>query len=224
MRITCRFTLRSLFLFITGLCLLLAWAVARHGQATRQERAVRTLQSAGAVVIYDYQYDPSAWNSFNDAAAAPGPRWVRDQLGIDFLARPAGVVFRERRDAGGDVEEALQQLTSLKLLAMNSTRLSEPGLRNLRGTELQEVSLFGRGVTDVSLESVYRMARLERLNLTATRVTDVGMMQLCQLSSLSHLYILGSPAVTDEGLRHIGRLRSLDPNQANPRGNFFLCA
>ncbi len=67
-----RFSLRTILLFATALCLWLGMTVT---QARQRERAVKAIEAAGGTVGYDYQYDFAKHGSRNQPRP-PGPLWL----------------------------------------------------------------------------------------------------------------------------------------------------
>jgi len=71
--------------------------------------------------------------------------------------------------------------------------------RNARG-EAIAVDLRGSFVSDADLDQVAKLERLERLDLSLTRVTDLGLLRLKQLRNVRELNLFFAELITDEGL------------------------
>src|SRR5262249_44012558 len=70
------------------------------------------------------------------------------------------------------------------------------------------VDLHGTRITDVGLEHLQSLTKLQTLNLYNTSVTDAGLVHLQRLTSLTTLY-LNNTQVTDAGLVHLKSLARL---------------
>ena len=75
-----RFSVRTLLIVLTILCIWLGWKVER---ARRQREAVAFVHEMGGSVNYDYEVDNDG--RFAPNAEPPGPKWLRRQLGVDFF-------------------------------------------------------------------------------------------------------------------------------------------
>src|SRR5262245_8259132 len=98
-----RFSLRTMLVLITALCIWLGFQV---NAARRQREAVTAILNAGGIVAYDYQVVSrrqrtslapgiSSWQdySFDSGRATPGPKWLRQYIGDDYFRTAVGVRF-----------------------------------------------------------------------------------------------------------------------------------
>ena len=74
--------------------------------------------------------------------------------------------------------------------------------------DLGTLDIEGTGATNDDLKTVGRLANLEALWLSKTRITDEGLVHLRPLKNLAILW-LDQTGVTDEGLKHLGGSTSL---------------
>ena len=86
--------------------------------------------------------------------------------------------------------------------------MGDQGLRALSGLDLRGLALDSTRVTDDGLRHLAGLHRLDWLRLSRARVTDDGLRHLTQLESLQRLE-LQETEVTDAGLAHLRRLTSL---------------
>ena len=84
----------SLRTFLILLTLFAVWFGSAMHKTGEQRKAVAELERLGGTgaVCYSYQYDED--NRFIKNAEPPGPAWLRDILGIDFMADVVGVELR----------------------------------------------------------------------------------------------------------------------------------
>jgi Leucine-rich repeat (LRR) protein len=71
--------------------------------------------------------------------------------------------------------------------------------RNARG-DVVAVDLRGSFVSDADLGQLARLEHLERIDLSLTRVTDLGLLRLKHLRNVGELNLLFAELITDEGL------------------------
>jgi hypothetical protein len=124
-------------------------------QAKRQRDAVEGIRKLGQVVLHDYEADLPFPSSFPEP---PGPDWLRDLLGDDFLANVTEV--------DGEVDDAglvpLKEFTQLETLVLRFSELTDAGMEHLKGlTELRTLNLSDTKVTDVGLKYLRGLTRLE---------------------------------------------------------------
>jgi hypothetical protein len=90
--------------------------------------------------------------------------------------------------------------------------VSDAGLRHVAGLAELEYLAFSAGhphVTDASAEYIGKCRQLETLDLSGTRITDVGLRQLRGLSRLRKLKLSGTK-INDAAILHLARLSSLE--------------
>lgn len=124
-----RFSLRLLFVLLTALAISLGVYVER----VREQRAiVAELKELGATVKLDFEAKGRGRVS-PQAAAPPGPRWLRRWLGDDFFAHVTEVSF-----APGDVTDdqlrMLWKLRRLKYVSLRESAASDDLVRRLQAT------------------------------------------------------------------------------------------
>jgi hypothetical protein len=78
-----RFSLRTLLICVTLFCVLSGWFATKLHQSEQQRVAVEKLRAVGCIVGYDWETNPN--DSVNLSGHPPGPQWLRDWLGPDFL-------------------------------------------------------------------------------------------------------------------------------------------
>jgi serine/threonine protein kinase len=105
---------------------------------------------------------------------------------------------------------AIAPLVQLQSLDLSGTKVSDDGAGWLSAlTAIKALSLSQTDVGDRALDTVYGLTRLERLELEQTSVTDAGLQRLETLSHLQQINLFGCRNITDEGIAHISRCRSL---------------
>ena len=198
-----QFKVRTLLVLMLAVSLPLAWVVnERRKIAERQKRI-------GHWVI----------------EAAPQPSWSLWLLGND-RAGYATKIGSPWLVADGDLHpplndndlRAIQGLTHLESLDMNSSGLTDAGLAKLDGLrDLKVLGLACTNITDAGLVHLKHFPRLRELTLAHTNVTDAGLSNLKSLTQLASLELSGQE-ITDAGfgsIKHLKGLRNLHMFQTN---------
>lgn len=131
----------------------------------------------------------------------------------------------EVKDAAGNVVELdltsswatdadlarVGRLPHLKKLDLSETKVTDAGLRHLRGLKnVRDVSLYyAEYFTDDGLANLKGWTELERLNLRGSRVTSKAMEHIAHLKNLRELD-LGFTEINDEGFEHLLGLEKLE--------------
>lgn len=230
-----QFSLRGILLITTVLAV---WLGSIAEKAMRQNDAVSLLESYGATIHYEHEWQgPSRPPKAN--AALRGSTWLRERLGRHYFDTVANVelVVGNRSLTAVEIAKAqrgelptigpLVELTDADLFAISHLRelrslklicdfdASEAGVRSLfRLTKLETLVLddtSGRSscpVTDAILPLLDRLSELTELYLEGAKLTDAG---LAAARWPPHLQTLGlsGTSITDAGLVHLQKVTSL---------------
>ena len=201
-----QYSLRTLLLVMLLASIGMSWFAVEIQKAKRRKEAVEAIKRLGGGVTYDYEVD--ALLRPIPRAKPPGPTWLQDLLGVDFLAAVADVGLHGPEVTDAALEH-LEKLTRLNGLSLTDTHVTEDGLEHLRRlTRLQRLGIYGTRVTDAGLEHLKGLTQLQELSLNDTQITDAGLEHLSRLTQLEELSI-ASPDVTDTGLAHLEGLHRL---------------
>ena len=166
------------------------WLSVEAIRARRQRAVVRAIWGSGGYVARLYE---------RPAAEALTPGWYRTLFGDDFMD-PVVAVRLAGTDVGDDDLIRIGKLKRLQMLDLRDTRISDAGLRHLRGLrDLKLLVLTGTKVSDRGLSELENMPQLEVLCLEETKITDAGLQQLGGLANLKWLNVSGNQ-ITDAGL------------------------
>ena len=129
-RFSKNFSLRTLMASITICCLLVGWYVVR---SQNQRACVKSIIENGGRVIYSYPYKNA---KFDAQAKPPGPKWLRDSLGIEFLDRVCGIDFSNQ-----NISELpdLANVSGIQTLWLRNTNLDDSTFAS-KLTELENLS------------------------------------------------------------------------------------
>lgn len=215
-----RYSVRTLFIVATLLCVLLGTVVR---QARIQRFAVEAILEKGGEVVYLHQ---------DTKSVAPGPEWLREIIGDEYFFRVNRVTFIfEKADdtalavigkltdlKGLAIAEAqitsaglkhLARLTDLESLELQDTLVTSDDLVNLKGlTYLKSLQLNNTKVTDDSIEHLKELTHLEGLWLVNTQISDAGLVDIRDMISLQMLFLNGTQ-ITDAGLDNLESLTNL---------------
>jgi hypothetical protein len=198
-----QFSLRSLLVAVTLFGIACSWFAVKMGQANRQKKAVEALLKSGGIVYYDYQYDDSGSLSkafFVGKATPPGPTWLRQWLGDDFVTNAVNLLPERITDA--DLEH-LKDLPRLKAISLHSSKITDDGLKRIKALgQLETLDLQSTEITDAGLETLKEFPALKWLSLFNTKITDAGLKKLQGLTNLQVLD-LSETEVSDSGLENI---------------------
>jgi hypothetical protein len=118
-------------------------------------------------------------------------------------------------DGSKDEDLSLLGDVPLKGLVINSVHVTDRGIKSLEEhSTLESLALWSSSITDGSLESLARMRQLTSLTIQKAPITDEGIAaligRLSEVGKLKTLNLFKCPNVTDEGLKKIERLTSLE--------------
>lgn len=183
-----RFSLRSLFILTTLLCLgpgaYVAW---EREQCRRGREIIARIVTLGGKVSGNRQ---------------PRSAWLQTVIGDDMFRCAQGISLDKSSVKDADLAQ-LSGLPYLENLNLMNTHLTDDGLASLSDLKnLRILFLIGTKVTDDGLAHVSGLSKLNMLQLTGTNVTDNGLVHLTPLANLESLGLDGT-AVSDAGLHHL---------------------
>ncbi len=196
-----QYRLSTLMLVVTAAAIFLGvWT----NRVRKQQRAVAAIRQRGGMVYYSYESGPAGPNP-----TPPGPAWLRDLLGIDYLDHVVAVVCDVATDADLEPLEGLPYVESLWVVGQDHVcRVTDAGLAPIgRLRHLRNLSLHCDEITDAGLEHLESLDHLEALDILDARITDAGLAHLRPLRELKDLTLLC--AITDAGMEHLTPLTNL---------------
>ncbi len=174
-RLRFQFSLRSLLVLMTAVAIVCSWFSVRMQEARRQREAIEAIDG---LARYGYQLDGNG-GYLPGTPEPPGPPWLRNLVGVDFLSDVRGLYYAAVTDAGLARLVHLKGLTNLKELWLDDTQVTDAGLIHLKGmTSLRALWLNGTQVTDDGLVHLKGLTSLQGLWLNGTQVTDAGVQDL----------------------------------------------
>ena len=198
-------------------------------RARKQKAAVQSLRDAGAEVSYDYEQ--GADGEMLDQPQPPGPGWLREWLGIDYVARVRGVrlwmnyyLLQPKFNNGKTPAEeciapkalsidpitSLPDIVELDLSAIPTSGVELAKLRSLQ--RIESLDLSGMWIDDNDLAVLTEMPRLRKLRLRDCWLGDAAYERLREFRLLEELD-LSRAGVNDARLLQLGslsRLQSLE--------------
>lgn len=197
----------SLRSFMVIWSLVAVWLAIHVNRARMQAQTVKELGEVGNI-LYAHELVPSAsgGNRYDIGAEAPGPRWLRHQLGDDF--------FREvERIAISPTDRhmtMLSELPQVQGIAIAAYQLTDAGVRRLAHlTKLKRLELHnGHALTDDAFTFFDSLHNLEYVNIWNTPVGDRTLSYLEECSTLKQV-LISNTLVTQEGIE---RLKNALPN------------
>jgi hypothetical protein len=174
-----QFSLRSLLIVITVFGV---WLGLKVNRARRQRDAVTAIRALGGTVQYDYQHvTPNE---------PPGPGWLRENLGLDFLA-DADYVGIPNATSGklGMIVPHLESLPALRSLHISHSQINDDDVRTLtKLTHLKELWLGGSTLlSGKSLSYIALLEDVRKLEVWHAQIYDDDLQHIAQLRKLEHL-------------------------------------
>lgn len=152
-----RFSVRGLIIVVLLIAGWLGWIV--HGARIQHEAVAAIIKDRGRI-----EYDWESHSGCFSAAGTPwAPRWLTEQMGIDYFGH----------------------VTSVVLNSETNTTIAHVGRLN----RLQRLELSHMGG---HLAHLSGLTKLTELQLKDTRLTDAGMAQLKQVLPLSDIHPCGA--------------------------------
>ena len=226
-----RFSMRTLFILVTVLCVLLVPLSVKLYKARQQRLAVAWVLASGGTVLYDYQWavDPDI-----DSGEPMDNLLLRTILGKDLFDDVIYVYIEDPRVP--DISR-LTHLPSLKYLNLNDPQLADlsplSSLKHLESFEisfsskksftakniaelsklksLRSVNISGQSIDDLTL--IQKLNPVRQILLIDTQVTDLA--PLIHLKQLEFLVIIESKVTDFSPLSDLTNLETLsldDPN------------
>ena len=168
-----QFSIRSLLLFVVVVAVVCSWFTVKVQQARGQREVVEAFEKVGFVM---YDYEVAELDANGRRPPAPGPPWLRNLVGVDFLSDVVALRYKRATDAG---LVHLKGLTSLQELVLDNTQVTDAGLVHLEGlTGLRHLDLTNTEVTDAGLVHLKGLTNVQWLFLYRTQVTEAGVQDL----------------------------------------------
>jgi hypothetical protein len=206
-----RFSLRALLAAVTVLCVSIGGALHKAREQRVALAALRQLDDGPSFFFWRVYRIDIAFEDGADPVPTPVER-LRKLLGEEEWRNVRSVRAPGSKLVGHDFAN-LAPLTSLKLLDLGETRVTDSDLMHLRGMSgLNRLRLYKTGITDAGVAHLSALRRIRDLNLSGTKVTDNSLEHLRGRAALEYLS-LGGTNVTDNGLPPLlglARLRQLD--------------
>jgi hypothetical protein len=200
---------------LVAIAVLGIWLGVIANRANRQRRAVEAIKKAGGTVYYDYQN--TIGFRVEDDAPPPGPAWLRNLVGIDYLATTVGVTINT--DIADDRFEVMDELPKLKTAFLSGKGVTDLTLAHLTGVQhLLGLYIFESSMTDSGWENLERMTHLTDLLLQGSNVNDATLSHIKGFTDLRTVSLVNSQ-ITDAGLKQLKSLRQLERLVLNGNGN-----
>jgi hypothetical protein len=177
--------------------------------ARRQQQAIQWIKDHGGGCSYRWEVPTKP----NDKLTPPGPEWLRERLGIDYLDYVQEAYVGEPI-SDEELARLVKDLPRLKSLGIEAENVTDEGLATL-AKGLPQLEMLGiqpaERITDEGLAALARYApQLLHLQLgDAVNITDVGLAHLANLKNIIHLD-LHCPRITDAGLVHLEELQQIE--------------
>ena len=205
---------RILILAVALLCLIgtgayFKWKASHDAENTRTARAAL---AADGIAVIDTVAEP-------DDTASPLQNWgpatvVRVQSNgrrITDAELPKITAISENVNLilsfcpiTDDGLSTLEGRHNIRCLALNGTKVTDQGIKHLRGMNLQLLDLSATKITNAGLANLGELdfPSLKELSLDHTAITDEGLAHLARFKNIEWLTITGTKT-TKDGIRHL---------------------
>ncbi len=225
------FSLRTLAVLLTAMCLFLGWIGPKWIEAQREERIVEQLRAAGIWISYDYQQE---WTNGDPDPIPYGPFVLRYLFGehtfsrVDTLIVQPGepcdpvmpllpefselrqIVFRTNVQLSDESVQALAECHKLKEIRLLAGGMTAPQLAILStNSSIEEMMLADGSASDACLAELRRFPNLKKVWIDSNQTTDVGFHALAEVTSLESFIPRTIPKVTDDGFKPLHNLKHL---------------
>lgn len=187
-----RFTLRTLLVAVTILCVWMGWKVQR---AKKQREAIATIRNAVSPayvpmlnIYYDWQERPGRViipSTKTDAEVVVTsshllPDWFRNALGEEYFQEVVAVEIPEADDPT-EIVRALAKLPELKYVRIFFPGIDDNDVGMLAGIrKLDSLYLFDPQITDKGIEQLHRCSSLRFLEINRADVSEDALEKLKQ--------------------------------------------
>ena len=215
-----QFRLATLLIAIT---LVGVWLGVWTDRANRQKRALAAIAAARGEVHFAHEFD-AADHGIPDAQP-PGPKWLRQMIGDDYLQRVAVVYLADTEYYGdlkafglsqinNEVLRSFESLPDVEVIQLMHTRaITDAGLSHLRSLKkLQALYLHDCHVTGTGCAQLAALPNLKVLDLSRNPLTPAGLKELRGMTQVVHLTLEDTPVADDDlaALQQLANLSQLD--------------
>ncbi len=122
------FSLKTFLVLVTLFCVLMAFLGSLVFRVNKQKEAVQWVQDYRGIVYYDFEWDPE--DGRIDEAKLPGPDWLRELIGLDYLADVVVVEFWDNGTQVSDLKP-LRKLPQLYFDTLFAQKLQGPNVHHI---------------------------------------------------------------------------------------------
>jgi hypothetical protein len=170
-----QFSLWTLFV-LTFIVAIPSMLIGRKVEQKRQQlAAVEAIRRLGGYAVFNYEFDDRTGETHSQP---PGPLWLREFLGENYLAEVERVTLNGVNVKDDDLK-SLEALTSLEYLDLMNTSITNNGLLHLKGlTRLKALLICNTQIDDSGIDILKGLTTLEWLLVGRSRVSDAGLNRL----------------------------------------------
>lgn len=197
-----QFSLKALLVATSAIGI---WLGLQVNRAIRQREAVGRIEKLTdeemAICYYRYEWDQDRdCPKKPGTQVEPGPAWLRNLLGIDFLDPIVAVDIQGCDLTDSDLVWLLDRLPSVCYLELRWTPIGNASLSKLAALpNLKTLRVAHTKIDDLGLREIGKIKSLRTLDLCGNNVTDDGLLSLSGLTELRTLYV-DSTGITDDGI------------------------
>lgn len=231
------YSMRMLWVLVTGLCLLLGFVGRDAYEARIEQRVVAQVEEDGATVTYDYEVDEEVTTEHDGWSLTTRwfsePPWLDQQVGMPVYSRVARIrlnhygteidhtpvllklqqlreLFITNRTLPDDAFQRLAQMPALRAITFEYTIVSTSQLRALAGSTSIESICFSPGLgSDALLAELWRFPCLKEVRVGGRDVTGRGVEALAKCKTLEEIHLYPISELTIDNLKSLTALPHL---------------
>ena len=133
---------------------------------------------------------------------------------VSYLSACPRLIFLKL--AGESIDDntltAIGSMSSLRILGLNGTAVSDSGIEQLAGLNLSGIQLVHSPISDSSVKVFSKMSNLTVANLRGTKISDAALRHLAACRKLKKLEVseCDQPGITDRGCEELAKIQSLE--------------
>lgn len=177
-----RFSLRTLFVALTAIAILLGWVAWRLERARQDQRVLADLDPAAGISFRGYDMPMSS------------PEWLKTMWVMEHFYSVDRLEIRPLPHTPDDALKHLARLPRLVKLKIESDAITDDGLRHLSSIKgLRVLGVASPQITDEGLLILGQMKQLKELAVESHRLTAGGIERLkrdlpdCQIKTFKML-------------------------------------
>lgn len=197
-----RFSLRTLFLVISLLCLVVLPVSLRVNRMRQQRAAIAEITRLGGLTSREGGPEKITKVYFHGQCKLTDQDIAKLVPRLQYLPK-LNFIYIENAPLSNKAVKDLCELNSLEHVFLMGAQITDDAVNDLRRLpKIKTLAFRGERFTDKSMRSLSEMDQLQQLCLSSPEITDLGILHLASLRNLWDLDVAGT-SVTEGGLKDL---------------------